>query len=177
MNQSAQQGLVADDLDVMLDAGTVGDAIEQRRNVGHVANSLKFLVSAQLLNQGDDVDRPRRLGQIDHARVNAPVRIEREIFRAQMLGGLVIGKIVEQNGAENGALGFDAGRKCADAVVGSCQTVPRAEFLTFVRIQILKLWNPVRTQRKTETQSTFFGCRNAHPQPTDYVERMKSESQ
>ena len=117
MDQAAQQRLVADDLDVVLDARPVGNAIEQRRDVSHVADRLQFLLPVQLLDQRDDVDRPRRLGQIHHARVDAPVRIEREIFRPQMLGRLVVGEIVEQDRAQNGALGFHIRGKHAEVVI------------------------------------------------------------
>ena len=38
----------------------------------------------------------------------------RKIFGLQMLGGIIEGVIVEQDGAENGALGFDICRHTAD---------------------------------------------------------------
>ena len=138
VNQPAQQRLVADNLDVMLDAGPVGNAIQQRRNIRHVADGLQFFVPVQLFDQRDDVDRPRRLGQIDHARINAAMRIEREIFRPQMLRGLVVGKIVEQDRAENGALGLHARGQCADAVVG------RRQFCSF------EPWLPIYDQISAE---------------------------
>jgi hypothetical protein len=34
------------------------------------------------------------------------VGVDGEIFRLEMLGGVVEGVIIEQNGAEDGALGF-----------------------------------------------------------------------
>ena len=39
------------------------------------------------------------------------MRVEREIFDPQMLRRLVVGKVVEQDGAENRALGFHVGRE------------------------------------------------------------------
>ena len=106
MNQSAQQRLVTNNLDVMLDAWPVGHAIEQRRHVPHIADGLQFLVPRQFIDQRDDVDWPRRLREIYHARINAPVRIQRKIFCPQMFRGLVVRKVVEQNRAQDGALGF-----------------------------------------------------------------------
>ena len=50
MNEPTQQRLVADDLDIMLDAGPVGDPIQQRRNICHVADSLQLFVPAQLFD-------------------------------------------------------------------------------------------------------------------------------
>src|SRR5580693_5914662 len=75
----------------------------------------------QFLDERDHVDRPRRLRQIDHARINPPVRVERKILDAQMLRRLVIGKVVEQDRAQNGALSLYVRRKSADAVVGGGQ--------------------------------------------------------
>ena len=41
--------------------------------------------------------------KIDHPRVNAvkAVGVEQEVFRLEMFSGLVVGKIVEENCAEN----------------------------------------------------------------------------
>ncbi len=118
-NQSAQHRLVADNLDVVLNARPVGNAIEQARHVGHIADRLQILVPIQFLDQRDHVDRPRRFRQVHHPRINPPVRVEREIFDPQMLGGLVVGKVVEQDRAQNRAFGLDVRRKSADAVIGS----------------------------------------------------------
>ncbi len=71
----------------------------------------------KLLDQRDHVDRTRRLRQIHHARINSPVRVQRKILDAKMLGGLVIGKVVEENRAQNGALRFYVRGKSADAVI------------------------------------------------------------
>ena len=122
-NQSAQQRFVAHNLDVMLNARPVGHAIDQAGDVGHIADRLQILVPVEFLDQRDHVDRPRRLRQIDHAGVNAAMRVEREIFNPQMLGGLVVGKVVEQDRAQNRALGLYVRRKRADRVIGSCQGI------------------------------------------------------
>src|SRR5436305_3048965 len=63
-------------------------------------------MATEFLRQRDQIDRTRRVGQIHHARVNAPVRIEQKVFGLQVLGSLVIRKIVEQDRAEDGALSF-----------------------------------------------------------------------
>ena len=46
------------------------------------------------------------------------MRIEREILNAQMLGGLVVGKIVEQDRAQNRALSFYVGGNGTHRVIG-----------------------------------------------------------
>ena len=122
VDQSAQQRLVANNLDVVLDAGPVRDAVHQAGDVANIADGLEFLVPVELLDQRDHVDRPGRLGQIHHAGVNAAMGVERKVFRLEMLGRLVVGKIIQQDGAEDGPLGFHVGRQAVrETVVGSCQ--------------------------------------------------------
>ena len=75
-------------------------------------------MTIEFLDQRDHVDGPGGFGEIDHARINTAMRIERKIFDAQMLGSLVVGEIIEQDRAEDGALGFYIRGKSADAVIG-----------------------------------------------------------
>jgi hypothetical protein len=117
MDQSTQQRLVAHDLDVVLDAGPVGNAIQQARHVAHVADRLQILVAIKLIDQRDHVDRTRGFRQVDHAPVDAPVRVERKIFDPQMFGRLIVSKVIEQDRAQNRALGFYVRGKSADVVV------------------------------------------------------------
>jgi hypothetical protein len=50
------------------------------------------------------------------------VGVEGKIFRLEMLGRLVVRKIVQQDSAENGTFGFNVGRKAVrETVVGGCQ--------------------------------------------------------
>ena len=118
VNQSAQQGFVADDLDIVLDAGTIRNSVREAGNVADVANGLQIFVALEFFGQSNEVDGTGRLGEIDHASVDAAVRVERKIFDAQVLGSLVVGEVIEQDCAENGALGFYVRRKSADGVVG-----------------------------------------------------------
>src|SRR5882762_95463 len=118
MDQAAQQRLIAHDLDVVLNAGAVRYSVHQARDIANIADRLQVFVPVEFLNQRDHVDRTRGLGQIDHARIDPAMRIERKIVRTQMLRSLVIRKIIEQNGAQDGALGFYVRRKTADAEVG-----------------------------------------------------------
>ena len=51
------------------------------------------------------------------------MRIERKIFRLQMFGGLVVGEIIEQNGAKNRTFRFHVcGQRVREAVVGDGQS-------------------------------------------------------
>ena len=122
MDQSAQQSLVANNLDVVLNARPVGDAVHQAGDVADIADGLEFLVTIELFDQRDHVDGPGRFGQIHHAGVNAAMGVERKIFRLEMLSRLVVRKIIQQDGAENGALGFHVCRQAVrETVVGGCQ--------------------------------------------------------
>src|SRR5439155_17406178 len=107
VNQAAQQCLVADYLYVMLNARPVRDAIEQSGDVSRAADGFEFGMTAEFLGQRNQVDGPRRLGEIDHARVNAAVRVEEKVFGLKVLGGLIISKIVEQHRPENRAFSFN----------------------------------------------------------------------
>jgi hypothetical protein len=50
------------------------------------------------------------------------MRIQRKIVSLEMLGSLVVRKIVDKNRAQNRALGFDISRKSVrETVIGSCQ--------------------------------------------------------
>ena len=122
VDQSAQQRLVANNLDVVLDAWPVRNSVDQPGNVADIADSLEFFGAIELVNQRDHVDRPRRLGEIDHSAVNPAMRVERKVFRLQVLGSLVVRQIVEQDRAQDGALGFNIRRKrVREAVVGGRQ--------------------------------------------------------
>ena len=162
VNQSAQQRFVADNLDVVLDAGPVGDAIDQAGDVADIADRFEFLVPVELLDQRDHVDRPGGLGQIHHARINAAVGVEREVFRLEMLGSLVVGKIVQQDGAEDGTFGFHVGRKAVrETVVSSSQgffICLENQLRSVIAILAANcLWTPRGVFGKRGTKPIFFG--------------------
>ena len=79
VDQPAQQRLVAHDAHVVLDRGALGNAVNQRRQIRHAADRLHFLAAVQLLDQRDHVHRPAALLQVAHARINAAMRVEREV--------------------------------------------------------------------------------------------------
>src|SRR5204863_4152813 len=112
VNKSAQQGLVADNPDVMLDTRAIRNAVEQPGDVGRAADGFEFTVSAEFLCQRDQVDGTRGVRKIHHARVNTAVGIEEKVFGLQVLGSLIVGKVVEKNRAEDRALSFYVCRKC-----------------------------------------------------------------
>ena len=62
---------------------------------------------ASSFGQGDDVDGALRVHQLAHAQEDALVRVEREVVGLELLGGLGVRGVVEQDGAEDGLFGVD----------------------------------------------------------------------
>ena len=118
VDEAAQQRLVADDANVVLDAGAVGNAVDERGEVGDSADGFDLFAAVEFLGEGDHVDGAAHGLQVAHAGEDAAMRVEREVVGLEF-GGLVEEQAVEQDGAEDGALGFDAGGKSAfESVVG-----------------------------------------------------------
>ena len=119
VDQAAQQCLVAHDADVVLDAGALGDAVDQRRQIRDAADGLDFFAAVEFLDQRDHVDWAAGLLQIAHAGINAAMRVKREIVGREVFGGLIVERVVEQDRAQDRALGFHADRKSAfQTVIG-----------------------------------------------------------
>ncbi len=105
VDESAQQRLVAHDADVVLDAGAVGNAVDERRQVGDAADRFDLFAAIELLGERDHVNRAAGVLQIAHAGEDAAMRVEREVVGLEF-GGLIVEQAVEQDRAEDGALGF-----------------------------------------------------------------------
>ena len=116
-DQPAQDRLVPHHAHVVVDARPVRHAIQQARNVAHIADRLEVFVPVQFRHQRNVVNRPRRLRQLHHARVNPPVGIQRKVLRPQMLRRLVEMMVVEQDRAQNGSLRVDVRRHASDVAV------------------------------------------------------------
>ena len=104
-HEPAQQALVLDDPDVFLNDRPARQALGERRQVRHPAHRLNFLVAGQLMRQRHDVDGTLLVEQVPHAQEDAPVRVEREVVCLELFGSLGVGRIVEQDGAEDGFFG------------------------------------------------------------------------
>ena len=94
----------------MLDGRPIGHAVKQAGNIADIADRLQIPLLLQLFDQRNDVNRPGRFGQVHHARINAPVRINGKILGLQMLGGIIEGVIIQQHSAEDRALRFNVRR-------------------------------------------------------------------
>src|ERR1700721_163722 len=83
------------------------------------------------------------------------MRVEREVLRLQMLSGLVVGEIVEQDGAQNGAFGINVCRQGLREMVvsgGQGRSRRRQRCYRHARCEC-----EVET-RKTEDKLNFYGC-------------------
>ncbi len=69
--------------------------------------------AAEIFHQRDGVDGLPLFAELDHALENVAVLREEKILRAQALDGGVQRVIVEQDGAENAAFGFEIVRERA----------------------------------------------------------------
>ncbi len=91
--------------------GRRGKPSVKRCQVGHPADGLDLLVPGQFVCQRDDIDGPLLVHQLGHAQVDTSVRVEREIVGLDPLGGLGMGGVVQQNGAEDGLFGINISRQ------------------------------------------------------------------
>ena len=110
-DQGAQDGLFLDDARVVLDARDARQAIGQLRKIGDAAGGFELAPARQIFHQRDHVNGLLLLAQLNHALENLAVLRKKEILRADFFDGGVERVIVEDDGAENAALGFEIVRK------------------------------------------------------------------
>ena len=120
VDEAAQHGFVAHDADVVLQRGAARDAVGERGQVAGAADGVQLLVAQQLLGEGDDVDGAVGLGELGDALVDAAMRVEEKVLGLEGRERFVLQGVVEQNGAEDGALGFRTGGETAiETEIGS----------------------------------------------------------
>ncbi len=107
VDQAAQQRFFLHDARVVLDVGDVRHAVHQLRDVGRAADGFQFAAALQLLGERHQVDGLLRFAESDHLLVDAPVMIVEEILGLELLDGGVEGVVVEQDRAQDAALGLD----------------------------------------------------------------------
>ena len=110
-DQIPERRLLAHDARVVLDVGGVGQAVDERGNVGGAADFVELSRAGELFLERDEVDRVSPLAQLDHLLEDPAVRVAVEIARGQDLGGLVEGVVVDQDGAEHGSLRLEVVRQ------------------------------------------------------------------
>ena len=118
-HEPAQQALVLDDADVVLDDRPAGQTLSERGQIGHAADGLDLLVAGQLVGEGDDVDGAAGVDQLAHAQEDAAMRVEREVVGLDGFGGLGVGGVIEQDRAQDGLFRVDVrGQSGIESEVG-----------------------------------------------------------
>ncbi len=128
-HQLPQQRLVLDDADILFNRYAARQTLSERREIRHAADRFNLFAACQFVRERNDVNGASGINQLRHARVNAAVRIQREIFGANFLRRLVEGEVVEQDCAKNRPLGVKIRRQSAfqgEVRGGSHSVVPQA---------------------------------------------------
>ncbi len=113
VDELAQEGFVLDDADVFLNGDATRKTLSEGGKPRNAADGFDFLTAGELFADGDDVDHVVAVDEFAHAAEYALMRGKREVLGAQERGGFAVGMIVEQDGAEDGALGVQRGGKAA----------------------------------------------------------------
>ena len=112
-DQLPGQRLVFYDPDVLFDARPARKPLSEGGEIGDTAHRFHLLAAGQLLREGHNINRAMGVDQLRHAAEDAPMRVQREIFPAELFRRLVIGVVVEQDRAQNRTLRLHAGGKAA----------------------------------------------------------------
>src|SRR5258708_2867479 len=132
MDQTAKQGFVFDDLDVLLNVLDAGKPVGKRRYIRDPADRLDLFVLSQLFGERDKIYRASGVGELSHPQINAAMGIERKVFSLQRgLRRLMVGEIVQKDRAQDGAFGVNAGRQPAIQTVVGCGHTSEFPFLHF----------------------------------------------
>src|SRR4029079_19152318 len=107
VDQRAKRRLLLDDARVVLDVGGSRDAVDERGDVGRAADVVQLARLRERFLESDEIDGFAALAEGDHLPEDAPVRVPEEIVRADELDGEVERFVVDQNRAEDRALGFE----------------------------------------------------------------------
>ncbi len=113
VDEAAQEGFFPDDAGVMLDVGDARDAIGELSEIGGAASGIQALAACELFAEGDEIDGLALFAECGHGLEDAAVGIEEEILWADFFEGGVEGMVIEEDGAEDGALGVEILRERA----------------------------------------------------------------
>src|SRR6185437_11725090 len=96
------------------DGEASGQTFSEGGQIGDSADGFDFFAAGEFFGKGDDIDGATGIDEFRHAGEDALMRVEGEVFGTELFGGLVEGVVVEQNGAEDGALGVN---RCGQAAL------------------------------------------------------------
>src|SRR5579862_4288650 len=86
-------------------------SVHQLRQICRSTGGFELAFSPQLVAKRDEVNGLLRLAQLNHVIEDAAMRVEKEILRLELLNGRVEHVVLDQNGAEDAALGFEVLRQ------------------------------------------------------------------
>ncbi len=109
VDELAEKGFVLDDADVFFDGEAAGQAFGEGGEPGDAADGFDFLAAGELFAEGDDVDDVVAVDELAHAGEDALMGGEGEVIGTEGGRGFAPGLIVEQDSAEDGALGVERG--------------------------------------------------------------------
>src|SRR5689334_5291013 len=110
-DQLAQRGLVLDDAYVTIEIAERRQPFIERDQVREPVHRFDLPLLHQLIGERDAVDLFAAVVQVLHARENAAMLFEAEVFVLNRARDLEIGVLVQQNRAEHKALSIDVGGK------------------------------------------------------------------
>ena len=112
-DELAEERLVLNDADVFFDGESTGQAFREGYEPGDTADRFDFLTASEFLAEGDDIDDVIAVDELAHPGKDTLMGGEGEVLNVQGGGGFAPGVIVEQDGAEDGALRVQRGGKPA----------------------------------------------------------------
>ena len=113
LDELAGQGFVANEIGVSCDVREVRQAERQLGDERDAADLLDHALAPEFFAEQDRVDLGAALAQGDHGAEDELMGADVEVVGAQQLDGLVDECVVEDDGAEDGALGIGVVRQRA----------------------------------------------------------------
>ena len=106
-DQLAQHGTLTHDFGVAAHVGRTWHALRQRIEVHDATAVLGLAQALQLLEDGDDVSRFRRVDQRADGGIDEAMLVAVKVAVAEQVAGAVPCAVVEQQAAEHALLGFN----------------------------------------------------------------------
>src|SRR5688572_27904478 len=110
-DERTHQGLVANDLDIVLHVCEMRKTVRQIRDGRDTADSFYRAVLFQLLSDEDGIDPPRGLEQREHRVEDPSMKRSVEVFGLEMFDRLRDERVVEKDRAKDGAFTLFAARQ------------------------------------------------------------------
>ena len=111
VRQPAQHGFFSDDARVVRHVGDARNPIDERGKVRRAARGFEFAAAMQFFAKRDEVNGLLGFAKRNHLIKHALMLRQEKIFGLERLDGGVEGIIVEQDGAEDGALSVEIARQ------------------------------------------------------------------